>query len=182
MIIVNRSASPFGAGWWLAGVEQLIDLPGDTLKLWVGGDGSARLYRGTSSAGPGAADGYERPDLIHKTASGHYVRTLPGRSQVWFDATGRHVRTVNPLQQYTELQWVALGREYYRQQIVTPYSSGANDIVRYVFEYNHNVTDTLRHLSQVLAPGIGVTRNTGLGMDPAGRLLHIREPWGDTIH
>ncbi|HTE17200.1 MAG TPA: hypothetical protein VK689_02335, partial [Armatimonadota bacterium] len=176
MIIVNRSASPFGVGWWLAGVEQLIDVPGDTLKLWIGGDGSARLYRGTSSAGPWAADGYERPDSIHKTASGHYVRTLPGRSQIWFDPLGRHVRTVNPLQQYTEFQWV----NNHLQQIVTPYGSGANDVARYGFEYNLTSPDTVRRLRLVTAPAIaGTPRDTRLQGDGMGRVTAIMDT--DTV-
>jgi len=36
--IVNRSTSPFGAGWWLAGYERL-DVVG---MVWTGGDGSVR--------------------------------------------------------------------------------------------------------------------------------------------
>ena len=69
MIVVNRSASPFGAGWWLAGAEQLVHLPGDTLKLWVGGDGSARLYRG-SPGGPWRAEAYDRPDSLYNGVAG----------------------------------------------------------------------------------------------------------------
>jgi hypothetical protein len=41
--IVNRSASPFGAGWWIAGVEQLVARGSDF--LWVGGDGSTASER-----------------------------------------------------------------------------------------------------------------------------------------
>jgi hypothetical protein len=43
IIIVNRKLSPYGAGWWVAGVEQLRKIAGDTLMLWVGGDGSAKV-------------------------------------------------------------------------------------------------------------------------------------------
>ena len=70
MIIVNRSASPFGAGWWLSGVERLVLPLGDTLNLWVGGDGSARLYRGTSAAGPWTADAYDGVDVLKQGAGG----------------------------------------------------------------------------------------------------------------
>jgi hypothetical protein len=43
--VVNRSASRFGPGWWMAGVERLVRVSaaGDSI-LWIGGDGSARLY------------------------------------------------------------------------------------------------------------------------------------------
>jgi hypothetical protein len=43
LVVVNRAASPFGAGWWLAGYERLVRLPGGGF-LWVGGDGSTRRY------------------------------------------------------------------------------------------------------------------------------------------
>jgi RHS repeat-associated protein len=41
--LVNRRGSPFGAGWWLAGLEQLVRTVEGGL-LWVGGDGSTRMY------------------------------------------------------------------------------------------------------------------------------------------
>lgn len=43
LVVVDRSASPFGAGWWLAGLERLTALSATEL-LWVGGDGSTRVY------------------------------------------------------------------------------------------------------------------------------------------
>jgi hypothetical protein len=43
MFLINRSQSPFGAGWWLAGLERLINL-GTNEKVWIGGDGSARFF------------------------------------------------------------------------------------------------------------------------------------------
>lgn len=137
MIIVNRSASPFGAGWWLSGVEQLVTVPGDTAKLWVGGDGSARIYRG-NAGGPWVADSYDRPDTLYKRMTGELgevtVRTLPGRSEVWFDNTGQHLRTVSPLQLYTAFRWNA----GYLTQINLPYASAQGDTTRYLFEYNNN--------------------------------------------
>jgi len=43
VVIINRSASPYGTGWWLDGLENLVTLS-TTKMLWVGGDGSSRLY------------------------------------------------------------------------------------------------------------------------------------------
>ena len=43
--VVNRVNSPFGRGWWLDGLEQIsITTPDSSQRLWVGGDGSTRLY------------------------------------------------------------------------------------------------------------------------------------------
>ena len=43
VFIVNRGSTPLGAGWWLAGHEQLQILSATQL-LWIGGDGSVRRY------------------------------------------------------------------------------------------------------------------------------------------
>src|SRR6185312_8323682 len=89
LIVVNRSAS---SGWWVAGVEQLF-FPSDTsTRLWVGGDGSARLYHWVS-ANVWKAASVDRPDSL--TLSGStYTRWDEHRLQVQFDASGRHVATV----------------------------------------------------------------------------------------
>lgn len=43
--VVDNRASAFGVGWWLEGHERLLQVPGSsTTMLWIGGDGSTRLY------------------------------------------------------------------------------------------------------------------------------------------
>jgi RHS repeat-associated protein len=45
VIVVNRSQSEFGKGWGLMGLEQVITDPVvATRRLWISGDGSARVY------------------------------------------------------------------------------------------------------------------------------------------
>ena len=46
LLVVNRSTSGYGKGWAMLGVEELLSDPADTLrKVWVAGDGSARMFR-----------------------------------------------------------------------------------------------------------------------------------------
>jgi YD repeat-containing protein len=45
VLVVNRSASEFGKGWSLLGIEQLLFDSDTTRTVWLGGDGSARVYR-----------------------------------------------------------------------------------------------------------------------------------------
>src|SRR5205823_168481 len=86
-VLVNRSRSEFGAGWWLAGLERIrIDS-----MLWTCGDGSARVYRPTGITNVWSAPSLTRPDTLKKIGA-EYVRLLPARAEVWFDAQGRHVR------------------------------------------------------------------------------------------
>lgn len=100
--VVNRIDSPFGRGWWLAGLEQLVPV-GEEEQLLVGGDGSTRIYRlitGSSTVWAGPV--FDRPDTLRAdTATGGFMRRLPGGEKVYYDAQGRHVRTVNTLDHTT---------------------------------------------------------------------------------
>jgi hypothetical protein len=49
--IVNRRASPFGPGWWLAGYETLVPIAGSPDWFWVG----ETVVRGASATGARAA-------------------------------------------------------------------------------------------------------------------------------
>ena len=106
--LVNRAGSPFGQGWWLAGLESLQCFNctnGDLRLVWTGGDGSRRIYNSigynvweaTHSAGP--------RDTLRLAADGVYTRRLRGGGRVEFDAQGQHVRTVNRLNQTTTFTW-----------------------------------------------------------------------------
>jgi hypothetical protein len=91
LVVVNRKDSPFGAGWWLAGLERLDSLASST-KLWIGGDGSVRRYA-PAGANRWAAANVDRPDTLLYDGT-HYVRLLPGGLRVKFRTTdGRHVQT-----------------------------------------------------------------------------------------
>jgi len=94
-LVVNRSQSEFGAGWWLAGVEQLVlNQPGNKI-LWIAGDGSAKAYRNVGANVWQAAAGAYRDTLRYDPAAGQYTRALRHGMQVKFDAGGRHIETVN---------------------------------------------------------------------------------------
>jgi RHS repeat-associated protein len=104
LLVVDRRRSPFGQGWWLAGVERLHYVPADsTVRLWVGGDGSAQLYR-KARAGVWGAATLDRPDTL-RFANGEYVRELPHGVRVFFDPYGRHTRTRNRLGHVTEFHY-----------------------------------------------------------------------------
>lgn len=109
LILVNRASSAFGAGWWLAGLEHLYFPSADTTtRLWVGGDGSARLYTKVAT-NTWAAPNVDAPDTL-KWDGTKYVRYLRHELhglQVQFDATGRHIATVNRLGHTTTFSYSA---------------------------------------------------------------------------
>ena len=93
LAIVNRKNSPFGAGWWLAGLEQLVLDPRGNPVLRVGGDGSVRPYSPVQGQpGRWAAPAVDRPDTLVRVGS-TFERKLPGGALVRYDAGGRHVAT-----------------------------------------------------------------------------------------
>jgi RHS repeat-associated protein len=97
--IVNRAKSPFGPGWWLDGLEQLVSYTSNQM-LWIGGDGSTRLYTQspTDSATwlvQPALDGLD--SLTRDPATNHWMRHLGNGAYAEFDGTLRHVATVDRL-------------------------------------------------------------------------------------
>jgi RHS repeat-associated protein len=181
LVHVNRNGSAFGPGWWLSGVEQLYPQAGDSLVLWVGGDGSARIYRGTPGSNQWTAAAMDRPDGLQKI-NGEYVRTLPGGAQVWYNGSGYHVRTVNTLGHVTYFRYNAGGN---LSEMVLPTAGGQADSLRYTFQYGGTVagcaTSTTTGLTRVGSPAPGggyrytdlcvdgVTRRPSRITDPDGR-------------
>lgn len=126
-IVVDRRTSPYGTGWWLSGLEQLVTQPDGTL-LWVGGDGSARRY---VSAGSGIylGNNRSRPDTISFNGS-EYARHVPGKVRVYFNSAGRHIRTTDAAGLTTTFAYNSYGGVY---RITLPSGS---DVRRIDLSYN----------------------------------------------
>jgi RHS repeat-associated protein len=138
LIVVNRRGGGFGAGWWLAGLERLEFLS-DSNRLWIGGDGSARLY---TSAGTNVwvAANVDRPDTLTRSGT-RYYRRLPGGVTVQFNSAGQHDTTVNRLGHKTAFTYTS-GR---LTSIKLPTQGGGQT---YTFAYDGN-----NQLASVTAPG-----------------------------
>jgi RHS repeat-associated protein len=102
LAFVDRSSSYFGAGWWLAGLEQLYpDTSRGGSVLWVAGDGSTRKYvnqhtmSGTDTVW--LAPALDSPDTLLHRADGTYRRQAGNGLFVEFNGFGLHQRTVNRL-------------------------------------------------------------------------------------
>ena len=159
LIVVNRYNSPFGAGVGIAGVEGLFfNQPQgqpDGSILWVGGDGSAKLY---APAGPdrwAAPAGAYRDTLVRNPADTTYTRTLRHGIQVVFNATGKHIRTVSRTSQTTTFQW---NLDTLKSITVPP---GGTSGVTYTFAY-HNSTGFLDRITDPVGRVLDVTITGGL--------------------
>jgi YD repeat-containing protein len=141
VLIVNRQSSPYGNGWWLAGLEQLFIVATDTL-IWVGGDGSARVFaRPFGSTGVWKATSIPYPETIQKTGS-VYIRATPDSLRVTFDAAGRHISTKNRQGHLTSFAYDGSGR----LQTITLPIVDASLVRSWTFTYGSSyyiVTDAL---------------------------------------
>jgi len=173
LAIVNRSGSPFGAGWWLDGLEQVFFNTGDSLKIWwVGGDNSFREYTRTAGSSIYHAPNVDRPDSIVQMGS-TYWRYLPHGVKVKFDGTGRHVGTVNRLGDTTAFKYDGSGR------LDTIALAPISPRKLYLFAYSGSV------LQSVTAPaanlgGTVLSRVVAITMS-GGRITQIRDPDNTTV-
>ncbi|HSF31448.1 MAG TPA: RHS repeat-associated core domain-containing protein [Candidatus Tectomicrobia bacterium] len=159
LVVVNRSGSYFGKGWWLAGLEQL----NIASMTWTGGDGSLTAYQPAGTdiwVGPAL----DRPDTLKKIGT-EYVRYLAHGLTVTFDALGRHVRTTNRLGRVTGFAYDASGR---LQTVTLPIPSGAPSR-RFVFAYANGA------VSSVIAEATGASRTTNM-IASSGWLASIQDP------
>jgi RHS repeat-associated protein len=162
LIVVNRSQTEFGAGWWLAGLERLkLDS-----MLWISGDGSARVYR-AAGTNAWAAIPLDRPDTLKKIG-GQYVRLLPGKTEVWFDSTGRHIKTISRLQHDTTIFHRNASTGTLDSISVAPPAQ----VIRYKFVYN----STSGLLDSVIAPPAGSTPRATKLTRTGSTVTSIRDP------
>jgi RHS repeat-associated protein len=179
--IVNRSGSGFGAGWWPAGVERLqcVDCPTGSRVLWIGGDGSTRVYEPVTPGGwttwvAQSPDG--GPDTLVLGGS-TFTRKLPGGGRVHFDGNGLHTATVNRLGQTTRITHGADGPT----GIYVPGSGaggpGTGDPA-WIMDWD-NAAHRVRGISATAAGA--PTRTTTLHIDAGGRTTAITDPDGGAV-
>jgi YD repeat-containing protein len=179
--VVNRSGSAFGAGWWVAGWEQIV--AAGPRMLWIGGDGSTRVYETLLAGQRWIARNPDGPadTLAYVAASGStsagYVRILPGGGRIEFDAAGRHVRTVNRLGQTTTFQ-VSGGRI---DAIQAPVPAGGGTAPAWAFTYDS--PDGNPRLRSVAATSPGApARTVALGYSGTDRrVTGITDPDGQGV-
>ena len=166
LIVVNRSSSPYGAGWSLAGLERLY-FPADTAtRLWVAGDGSARVYRRVGTTGSVTtfyADSLSGPDsLTYDAGSSTYTRWAAHRLRIEFNGAGLHTATINRLGQAT--------RFFYTSSVLDSITVAPTDAdLTFAFGYSSG------KLSSISSPGVAAARVTTISQS-SGRIDSITDP------
>ena len=101
--MVDRRNSPFGAGWWPAGVERLYATTAGALLVY--GDGSAVWFKKVGSAYVAPPGEYSELTSI----TGGFQRQLPGnRVKVFYNSSGvtTSIREENPTPNIATYTWV----------------------------------------------------------------------------
>ncbi|HEX6373279.1 MAG TPA: RHS repeat-associated core domain-containing protein [Longimicrobium sp.] len=171
--VVNRRGSPFGAGWWLAGLESLCQCAlGGVRMLWTGGDGSTRRYE-PAGAGVWVSQNPEAPPDTVRQVSGVYVRRVRGGGEIHFDAFGRHIRTVDRQGRVTTFTW-ANGR-LTRIQVPVPGTGAAP-----AYDFIYDAGGILTHVNATTPTA--ATRTVALGHElGGGRVTYIQDPDQHTV-
>jgi RHS repeat-associated protein len=172
LIVVNRTGSLYGAGWSPAGVEELrLNQPGNKI-LWVGGDGSAKVYRSIGTDTFVGAAGAFRDTLVRfdSAAVGWWRRRLRHGVSVTYSDTGsagraRHVRTTNRVGQSTVFAW---SKDTLKSLTVPPGVGGTTYTLTYVSGKLDKITDPA---GRVLDVTIGSNRLTQI-IDPDNAAYH----------
>jgi RHS repeat-associated protein len=154
--IVDRSKSLFGAGWWLDGLERLVPVVNhDDRLLWIGGDGSTRVYVKTSNPSIWTVQPtIDRPDTLEQVGS-VWRRHMRNGAYVEFDNLYRHSVTVNSRGWKTQFCYTST-TDTVLQKITLPLPTGTDANCAsgptYTFAYDNDQNNKPRILQSVTAP------------------------------
>jgi RHS repeat-associated protein len=154
---VNTQASPYGSGWGIAGLLQLVE-NADGSILVVDGDGSEVLFERT-------ATGYDSPpgdfSTLVKNGDGTFTQTFPDQRVLAFDDAGRLVSDTD--RHGNEIRW-----EY----------DGAGRLVRWIDPVGLVTTLAYDAPGKLLSITDPAGRATLFEHDAAGNLTKITDPDG----
>ena len=151
IVNVNTIDSPFGAGWGLAGLQQLIENP-DGSVLLVDGDGSELLY------GPGLVSLPGDFSTLAKGADGLYTRTLKDQTVFAFDTKFRLQSETDRNGNRTTYTYDAMGK-----LITITDPVGLQTVFRYVNNRLQSITDPAGRVTEFV-------------LDAAGNLIQVKDP------
>jgi RHS repeat-associated protein len=162
LVQVNTSTSPLGAGWSLAGVQQLVVNP-DSSVLLVDGDGTVLLFAPPAQAGQSYVSPTGDFSTLVQNGDGSFTRTLKDQSVYQFSAAGLLTSVTDRNGNQTAYSYDTSGRLV---KITDPVG-----LITTLAYANNQVTIT-----------DPANRVTLLQLDSAGNLVQIMAPDNSTVH
>jgi RHS repeat-associated protein len=162
LVQVNTSTSALGAGWSLAGIQQLIVNP-DNSVLIVDGDGTVLLFGAPAQAGQPYLSPTGDFSTLVQNADGSFTRTLKDQTVYQFSAQGLLTSVTDRNGNQTSYGYDGSGR---LTQITDPVG-----LVTTLAYANNQVTIT-----------DPANRVTLLQLDSSGNLVQITAPDSSTVH
>ena len=184
LIVVNRKTTLYGAGWSLAGIEELrLNQPGGKI-LWLGGDGSAKVFRPvvSDSLFVGALGAFRDTLFRFDSASVRWWRRRlrHGVMVTYRDSLGagraKHVRTTNRVGNSTFFRWSG---DTLKKILIPPdttafytltYASGRLDKITDPAGRILDATVASDRLTQIIDPDTTIY-STSFAYDAVGRLI-----------
>jgi RHS repeat-associated protein len=165
--VVNRKQSPYGQGWWPAGLDH-VTIPDQATALLVTGDGSIqRMYASYKSPNTWVSNGFDRADTLRlDPATGIYTRRLPDGSRVEYQY-GLQTGVVDRVGRRTSFVYATVPNF---GQVLTHIVLPTGD--RY-FHFHYNDTGRIFAVSTVAA---GNARDAAAFSISGGRLLNHSDP------
>ncbi len=156
LVVVNSIASPFGAGWGIAGLQFLVENH-DKSVLLVDGDGSELLFtfnQQTSSYSSPVGDFSK----FEKIGDGTFRRTLPDQTVYRFDSRANLASITDRNGNLNQINYDAQGRP---TGMIDP--TGLATTFTYIGNRVSKITDP-------------AGRSTQLSYDGTGNLLRVTDP------
>jgi RHS repeat-associated protein len=170
VFVVHRATSPFGAGWWLAGLEKLLVNGPWNQMVWFDGDGSVRFFL-TQDGNTWWSGVYDKVDTIYRSGSPgnySYIKTNAEGVRTHFNYQGRHTKTVDRFGRTTDFYYDGNGR---LDRIVLPPAAQ-----EYKFTY------TGGRLDSIIAPQISAQQKRAIRFGGSGNLItSITDPGSPAV-
>ena len=161
VVHVNSIHSPFGSGWGLSGLQQLVENP-DGSVLLIDGDGSEVVFRAPTVEGPAYGSPAGDFSTLEKLPDGTFRRTFPDQTFHVFNSFHHLASITDRNGNQTQYQYDGAQRLV---AIVDP--AGLQTTMTYTGERVTAITDP-------------ANRSTALEYDAAGNLVKITDPDGST--
>ena len=172
VLVINESASPFGAGWTLAGLQKISRAGTSNGALVTDGTGTAVFFPGCSGQ-TSCTFGHAEGDFSTLTiCSGTYTRLYPDGSHTYYDATGRETSSADRYGNTTQYNYFTSGAGNGSLMAIT---DPTGQVINFGYEDGTDPGYKVGTIRGIYTPGNGLpnSRNAYFAVNTAGDLTDL---------